>query len=220
MIGGMSGKLAGAIGEGMSDAVAIFMNGDDAVAEYSYNRADGIRRLRYTGYPNTYSDVLGQSVHNDGEIYAATMWKLRELWLASGRSMDTLWDRVIGGMNHTPATPAFEDMRDGILVEMTDPAEACLVWTAFAQFGIGVGADGRVSPSFNVTESFAKPVECGGAEPPPPPSGITLTTRGYKVKGLRRVDLNWSGASTAGVDIYRNGLLIMNTANTGAWTCR
>ena len=35
MIGGMSGALAGAIGEGMSDVLAIYINNDDRVAEYS-----------------------------------------------------------------------------------------------------------------------------------------------------------------------------------------
>ena len=37
MIGNMAGALAGAIGEGMSDTVAIYINGDDRVGEYSTN---------------------------------------------------------------------------------------------------------------------------------------------------------------------------------------
>jgi hypothetical protein len=173
MIGGMSGSFAGALGEGMSDTVALFMNGDDLVAEYSTNNnTRGIRRFRYTNYPNTYSDVTGASVHNDGEIYAATMWKLRELWLGSGRSMDSLWDNVINGMNFTPSGPAYEDMRDGILQAMQTQAEDCIVWKAFAQFGIGVGADGRTSP-FGVTESFVEPAACTGSTNTAP--NVTVT---------------------------------------------
>ena len=177
MIGGMSGKFAGAIGEGMADTVAIYINGDDAVAEYSNNRASGIRRARYGGYPNTYSDVLGSSVHNDGEIYAATMWRLRELWMESGRTQDQLWSYVIDGMNYTPSTPAYEDMRDGILAAMPTQAEDCVVWEAFAQFGIGVGADGRVSP-FRVTESFTKPAACSGPPNTAPTATITAPADG------------------------------------------
>ena len=93
----------------MADTVAIYINGDDAVAE-SNNRASGIRRARYGGYSNTYSDVLGSSVHNDGEIYAAaTMWRWpAELWMESGRTQDQLWSHaVIHGMNYTPSTPAY-----------------------------------------------------------------------------------------------------------------
>ena len=57
MIGGMSGPLAGAIGEGMSDGLAMLVNGDDVIGEYSYGNPLGIRRYRYEGYPLTYADV-------------------------------------------------------------------------------------------------------------------------------------------------------------------
>src|SRR5215207_7589835 len=39
-----------------------------------------------------------------------------------------------------------------------------------------------------------------------------LTARGYKVKGLQRVDLSWSGSTAAGFDIYRDGETIAATA--------
>ena len=71
MIGGMSGPLAGAIGEGASDMVAFLINGDDAIGEYAYGNPLGIRRYPYDDYPLTYGDVTGAEVHNDGEIYAA-----------------------------------------------------------------------------------------------------------------------------------------------------
>jgi hypothetical protein len=34
---------------------------------------------------------------------------------------------------------------------------------------------------------------------------IALSARGYKVKGLERVDLSWSGPTGASFDVYRNG---------------
>ena len=72
MIGGMSGPLAGAIGEGAADGVAMLINGEDRIGEYyASSSPNGIRRFRYAGYPNTYSDVTGAEVHDDGEIYAA-----------------------------------------------------------------------------------------------------------------------------------------------------
>ena len=81
MIGGMSGPLAGAIGEGMSDMLAIYINSDDRRRRVLAEQlVAGIRRLPYTNYPNTYGDVTGSSVHSDGEIYAATMWRLLQLW--------------------------------------------------------------------------------------------------------------------------------------------
>jgi len=47
---------------------------------------------------------------------------------------------------------------------------------------------------------------------------ITLTATGYKVKGLQKADLTWSGAAGATVDVYRNNALIVNTQNDGAYT--
>ncbi|MBA3638485.1 MAG: M36 family metallopeptidase [Acidobacteria bacterium] len=316
MIGSMSGPFAGAIGEGMSDTLSIYTNRDDVVGEYSYNNPKGIRRYPYTNYPLTYGDVTGSSVHSDGEIYAATMWKLLELWEASGRSQDTLFDVIVDGMNFTPSRPAYEDMRDGILASAKTQAEDCVIWKAFAQFGIGEGANGvevcrAFSCSASVTESFVVPSACsatGGNTAPvvsisspgdgasfasgasitfsgsasdaeqgdlsaslawissrdgqigtgssfsrttltvgthtitatatdingasgsasvsitvtAPVGGedptITLAVSGYKLKGVQHADLTWTGATSTTIEIYRNGVKIADTANSGAYT--
>ena len=179
MIGGMSGPFAGAIGEGMSDVLAIYINNNDRLAEYSRNNSVGIRRFPYTNYPNTYGDHAGNSVHNDGEIYAAAMWRLRSLWLGSGRSEDALWDAMIDGMNFTPSRPKYEHMRDGILAALPTQAEDCIVWEAFAAYGIGQGATGTESCNiFNnctssVTESFVVPAACTSGGNTAPTVGIT-----------------------------------------------
>lgn len=308
MIGSMSGGLAGAIGEGMSDVLSIYTNRNDVVGEYSYNNSKGIRRYPYTNYPLTYGDTTGSSVHSDGEIYAAAMWKLLSLWEGAGHTQDELFDVVIDGMNYTPSNPEYEEMRDGILAAIPERAKQCIVWNAFAQFGIGVNASGSDSCNFfgcsvSVSEDFTVPSDCadGGGEPtnaPPSASftfttssltanftstssdpdadissyswtfgdgataavanpshtysaggtysvtltvtdsagqsdsatqsvtvsggstggGITLTASGYKVKGVKTVDLTWSGATTA-VDVYRDGSVIASaTANDGAYT--
>lgn len=199
VIGDMSGPLAGAIGEGMSDVLAIYVNGDDRVAEYSYNNPAGIRSAPYTNYPNTYGLVTGSSVHFDGEIYAAAMWRLRELWLAEGWSQEHLMRWVVDGMKHTPSRPAYEDMRDGILASMStldlstsgapSPEEArCKVWEAFAGQGIGEGANGEEVCIFGifclaqVTESFLVPAECtGGSTNAPPEVTIVAPASGTTV---------------------------------------
>ena len=54
--------------------------------------------------------------------------------------------------------------------------------------------------------------------PPPPTSSVSLTASGYKVRGLQRVALTWSGAATSSVDLYRDGVRILTTANDGAET--
>ncbi len=48
-------------------------------------------------------------------------------------------------MNYIPPTPAYEDMRDGLLQAAAGSAsDQCLIWQAFAARGIGQGADGSV----------------------------------------------------------------------------
>ena len=164
MVGGMSGALAGAIGEGASDVVAMFINGGDVIGEYAYGNPLGIRRYRYAGYPLTYKDAISGEVHDDGEIYAAIMYRLMEIYDREGLARDELFHTFVDGMNYTPATPAFEDMRDGMLqsVALAGSGRECLIWEAFAQFGVGVGADGAVSRRGKVTivESFATPATC------------------------------------------------------------
>jgi hypothetical protein len=170
MIGHMNGALAGAIGEGMSDVCSLLMNEDDPLAddadsvvgEYSFDEVAGIRRNPYKGYPRTYGDVTGQEVHADGEIYAAIGWRLFELF--AGRK-DVLFGYLVDGMNYTPAQPTYEQMRDGILVSVANgpnPSDECLVWKAFAEFGVGVGAQGLAKGQKKavITESFVVPAAC------------------------------------------------------------
>ena len=160
MIGHMNGTMAGAIGEGAADTLAFLINGDDLIGEYA--SPGGIRRAPYSNYPLTYSDWLADEVHNDGEIYAAAMWHVLELYEADGKTAEDVMATWVDGMNFTPAAPAPEDMRDGMLASAAihAPDEVCLIWQGFADYGIGVGADGRNDDSFKIVESFDVPAEC------------------------------------------------------------
>jgi extracellular elastinolytic metalloproteinase len=163
MIGRMSGAMSGAIGEGMSDVLAIIINDNDVVGEYSFSDPKGIRSAPYTNYPRTYGDVTGSEVHFDGEVYGAIGWRLWEIFKTNTLSRDLLLDYMVDGMNYTPAGPTFEEMRDGILQSVANSGSGreCLIWEAFAQYGVGVGAQGTTHGSkVIVTESFAVPPEC------------------------------------------------------------
>jgi len=132
------------------------------MGEYSTDDPVGIRRFPYDGYPNTYGDVTGGEVHDDGEIYAAIGWSLFKRF--AGRK-DALFDYLVDGMNYTPAQPTYEQMRDGILAAVgnaDNPADECLVWQAFAEFGVGVNAKGLAKGQTKavISESFALPATC------------------------------------------------------------
>jgi PKD repeat protein len=50
------------------------------------------------------------------------------------------------------------------------------------------------------------------------PRAFTLSATAYKVKTLKYADLSWGGATSANVDINRNGAVVATTANDGAYT--
>lgn len=162
MIGGMGGPMAGAIGEGASDVLSLLLNGDDVVGEYSFGNPAGIRTQPYENYVGSYkTSVTGTEVHLDGELYAAIMLRVQRNYEAAGLTVEDVKQDWVQGFNFTPSTPAYEDMRDGMLTA-AGAARQCLIFEGFAHFGVGVGADGTVSPTgvVTVTESFVLPPGC------------------------------------------------------------
>jgi len=178
MIGGMTSSMSGAIGEGMSDVLAILIHDEDRVGEYSTGDSDGIRSRPYSGYSGyrTYGDFSANlGVHRNGEIYAAAVWRVWELFKGEVPSIpqDDLFDYLIDGMNYTPSGPTMEEMRDGILMSAAGSGDECLIWAGFAELGIGYGAQGTSNSV--VTESFAVPASCTGGNSAPAASPDSLT---------------------------------------------
>jgi subtilisin len=58
----------------------------------------------------------------------------------------------------------------------------------------------------------------GGGNGGDEPAEVTLTVTGYKVKGLAKADLAWSGATSTHVDIERNSAPLATVANSGTYT--
>ena len=82
------------------------------------------------------------------------------------------------------------------------------------------GADDTYTVSLTVTDDHladdttSQNVTVSG----PATGGITLSATGDKVRGLKKADLEWTGASGTNVDVYRDGALIATTANDGSYT--
>jgi hypothetical protein len=53
--------------------------------------------------------------------------------------------------------------------------------------------------------------------PTPTPGVITLRASGRRVQGRHTVDLSWSGATSANIDIYRDGVVVATVPNTGSY---
>jgi subtilisin len=82
--------------------------------------------------------------------------------------------------------------------------------------------DGVKEPLLDVSTFTATFVAGGGGggdtNDPPAAGDFTLSATGYKVKGVQKADLTWSGATGTNVDVFRNGSKIVTTANDGAHT--
>ncbi|HEX6306190.1 MAG TPA: S8 family serine peptidase, partial [Anaerolineales bacterium] len=102
-----------------------------------------------------------------------------------------------------------------------------LVWTSDQDGQIGAGgsfsavlSDGTHTITASVTDSGGNTgsdgitITVGGGSG----DGISLSVNAYKVRGVKYADLSWSGATSTNVDVYRDGNLLVTSANDGAYT--
>ncbi len=161
----LGGTQAGAMGEGWSDYWASTFYNNGVVGEFvTNNLTRGIRRAAYTVPANpvhdSYADlgVGGFQVHRDGEVWAATLWDLRQTLGA------TIADRlVLQGMKFTPCSPSYLNARDGILMadqNINGGANRCTIWRVFARHGMGVSAQGNNGTTHVAATDI--PQDCNG----------------------------------------------------------
>jgi hypothetical protein len=99
----------------------------------------------------------------------------------------------------------------------TPTATATFTPTATATATATATPTATVAPSPTPTATTT-PTVTPTATATPTPGQITLTARGYKVRGRQTADLSWTGATSSTVDIYRNNAFIANTPNDGFYT--
>jgi extracellular elastinolytic metalloproteinase len=163
--GALSTAQAGAIGEGTSDFYALDylvdagLMADGAGADVRLatylNDPDGLR-LQAIDTPAatglTYADFGnlpgGPEVHDDGEIWAQTLWDLRTL-LGVGPARAV----ITQALRLAPSEPSFLDMRNAIL--LAHEGDDSPLWEVFATRGMGYFAstDGSsdIAPVANST---------------------------------------------------------------------
>jgi extracellular elastinolytic metalloproteinase len=189
--GALSSPQAGAMGEGWSDWYALDLLVGDGLMDDTAAPGDvdvghyvdfdphqvrtqgidcpaGVVDLRCPGGGYTYGDfahIAGRAeVHADGEIWAQTLWDLRE---AVGR--DTAQALITEGMRMAPPEPSFLDMRNAILAADAGlgGSRRSAIWQVFAGRGMGYLAysedAGDVAPrqDFSLPPAGARGVATG-----------------------------------------------------------
>src|SRR5262245_31581148 len=94
--------------------------------------------------------------------------------------------------------------------------------TNFGWLVLGNETINDTTKRFDTRESTIPPVltvdyTAGTPTPTPTPGPIILSARGRKVGGINTVRLTWTGATSSQVDIYRNDVVIVTTANDGSY---
>ncbi|MCA1758034.1 MAG: PKD domain-containing protein, partial [Bacteroidales bacterium] len=140
-------------------------------------------------------------------------------------------DNESGGVDNNPPTAGFTYTADGLTAYFTDQSSDSDGTLAAWDWSFGDGttstkqspshtyaADGDYTVSLTVTDndgatgSTSKDVTVSENSV----GDIILTATGYKVRGVRYVDLAWTGAAGT-VDIYRNNVIIAK-ASDGSYT--
>lgn len=149
----------------------------------------GIRTQRYSTSQSinnkTYASIQGMAIpHGVGEVWAQGIWEVAwalideygfssDLYNANGTAGNQRALLYVNeGLKNTSCSPTFLDARDGIIQAAMDNhggEDVCLLWEAFAGFGLGTNASTPGPNSTSATNGFNVPASCNGEPPPPPP---------------------------------------------------
>ncbi|WP_442265658.1 M36 family metallopeptidase [Tenacibaculum sp. ZS6-P6] len=144
-----------------------------------------------------YADIGGLArPHGVGYAFATILWDMTWLLIDQEGFDPDFYNGtggnniamalVIEGLKNTAANPGFVSGRDGILQADQDlygGQYKCLIWKAFAERGVGEGADennnGGSNGQTDQTVSFTNPCDGGGPDPTPTDCTSTVNTFPY-----------------------------------------
>jgi extracellular elastinolytic metalloproteinase len=212
-------------GEGLSDwwALAYTARSGDTgpqrrgIGTYALNQpttGTGIRQQPYSTDPAvntwTYASINGAAVpHGVGSRWAQAAWEVywalvsqhgfsSNLANANGTAGNQRMMLYVNeGLKNTVCSPAFTDVRNGIIQAAVDNhggEDVCRIWAAFAAFGLGSNAVSGGPNSLSPTNGFQVPASCQGG------GGTTVFTDDFEQAQ------GWT-VNPLGTD----------TATTGAW---
>lgn len=165
--GALAGHQSGSMGEGWGDWYGLnylhregLQTTSELGAYATGNTHRAIRNWPYDDNPTTFADIgydlTGPEVHADGEIWTATLWQLRKALVAKyGQALgsEIAARAVTDAMPLSPNDPSMLDVRDAMIVALDNRYHARpdagqlidLVYTAFAQRGMGTSARNKTS---------------------------------------------------------------------------
>ncbi len=140
----------------------------------------GVRTQRYSTDQTvntwTYASIAGMAVpHGVGSVFAQGMWEVYWALIGEHGFDADVYDAagnagnqrallyMTEGLKDTMCSPTFLNVRDGIIQAATDNhggEDVCLIWGAFAAFGMGSNASTPGPNSTTATNGFNIPTSC------------------------------------------------------------
>jgi N-acetylneuraminic acid mutarotase len=163
-----------------------------------YTNAGG----RYNPITNSWT-ATSTTNEPDARSGHTAVWTGSEMIVWGGAFYDGSIHVFNSGGRYNPSTDSWIATTTTNAPEARDGHRA--VWTGSEMI---VWGGGDVSSLFNTGGRY-----CAQAGTPT----ITLSAKGRKVGGINTVRLTWDGATSTDVDVYRNGVVIVTTANDGRY---
>lgn len=178
----------------------------------------------------SFGDGAGSTARNPSHTYSAGGSYTVELRVTDddGAASTTSRTVTVTAPANAPPTAAFGSSCTGLVCAFTDgssDADGTIASWSW-DFGDGSGssqrnpsrtyaAAGSYTVRLQVTDDDGAVATATGTVTV---SGISLTAQKRKRKGYQYVDLAWSGATGASVEVYRDDALVITTANDGTHT--
>jgi extracellular elastinolytic metalloproteinase len=129
--------------------------------------------INYYTYGSTNESGLS-APHGIGFVWCTMLWDLTWAFIdeygfdsdlhGGDKGNNKVMELVIEGMKLTPCSPGFVDARDALLqadILLNNGANQCLIWTVFANRGLGFSADqGSADNRYDQVEAFDLPESC------------------------------------------------------------
>jgi len=196
----------------------------------------GIRSQRYSTDPAvndwTYASINGMRVpHGVGSVWAQAAWEVYwalvdkwgfdpNLYNAMGNAGNQRMMLYVNeGLKNTACNPTFAQVRDGIIDAakvLHNGEDVCRIWSAFADFGLGVDAVSGGPDSTSPSNGFKRPAACE-VDNIPPVSSLTAPVSGAIVAGTTTVTASANDAiGVTRVEFNVDNVLI-NTDSTAPY---
>ena len=179
-------------------------------AEYGYGRINAVNSLSLVGPAEPVTDIAITSVNAPSSVVVGDVVSVDVTVKNVGnQDVGSSFDVTLKDGSETIGTQSVSGLAAGMSTTRTFSWDTAGKATGdHTLTGAHLFSDGNTANDWKSTTVTVNPLT----------ENFSLSAIGYKVKGLQKADLTWSGTTATNVDVHRNNILIVTTANDGFHT--